>query len=162
MINALLSQDLVIEIYALFPPIFLSWQIVSTNFFAFWMCESNRHQQTPTDTLRHAQTLPDTPHILTHRHNPWHLWTPKNHLSQTLPPPTTLLTTIWHLLKSPWNFGASENQLLFATSQTQTTPHFAPYPSGIVSHPSNLLLAPQAQCYIRDGIFGPWHRIFSE
>ena len=37
MINALLSQNLVVEIYALFPPIFLGRQIVSANFFAFWM-----------------------------------------------------------------------------------------------------------------------------
>ena len=37
LINALLSQNLVIKIYALFPPIFLRWQIVSAIFFAFWM-----------------------------------------------------------------------------------------------------------------------------
>ena len=37
MINALLLQNLVVEIYALFPPIFLGWQIVSANIFAFWM-----------------------------------------------------------------------------------------------------------------------------
>ena len=37
MINALLSQNLVVEIYALFPPIFLGWQIVPAIFFAFWM-----------------------------------------------------------------------------------------------------------------------------
>ena len=37
MINALLLQNLVAQIYALFPPIFLGWQIVSANFFAFWM-----------------------------------------------------------------------------------------------------------------------------
>ena len=35
MINALLLQNLVVEIYALFPPIFLGWQIVSANFFCF-------------------------------------------------------------------------------------------------------------------------------
>ena len=37
MINALLSQKFVVEIYALFPPIFLGWQIDPANFFAFWM-----------------------------------------------------------------------------------------------------------------------------
>ena len=37
MINALLSQNLVVEIYALFPPIFLGQQIVSAIFFAFWI-----------------------------------------------------------------------------------------------------------------------------
>ena len=36
-INALLWQNLVVEIYALFLPIFLGWQIVPANFFAFWM-----------------------------------------------------------------------------------------------------------------------------
>ena len=37
MINKLLMQNLVVEIYALFPPIFLGWQIDPANFFAFWM-----------------------------------------------------------------------------------------------------------------------------
>ena len=35
MINALLSQNLVVEIYALFPPIFLVWQILSAIFCCF-------------------------------------------------------------------------------------------------------------------------------
>ena len=35
MINALLSQNPVVEIYALFPPIFLGRKIVSANFFRF-------------------------------------------------------------------------------------------------------------------------------
>ena len=35
MINALLSQNLVVEIYALFPPIFLGWQIVPANVWRY-------------------------------------------------------------------------------------------------------------------------------
>ena len=34
-INTLLLQNLVVDIYALFPPIFLGWQIVSAIFFCF-------------------------------------------------------------------------------------------------------------------------------
>ena len=37
MINALFPRNFVVLIYALFPPIFLSWKVVSANFFAFWM-----------------------------------------------------------------------------------------------------------------------------
>ena len=33
------AGDPVVEIYAHFRPIFLGWQIVSANFFAFWMYE---------------------------------------------------------------------------------------------------------------------------
>ena len=37
MINTLLSQNLVVEIYTLFPPIFFGWQIVPAIFSAFGM-----------------------------------------------------------------------------------------------------------------------------
>ena len=37
MIYALLSQNFVVEIYALFPQNILDWGADSTNFFAFWM-----------------------------------------------------------------------------------------------------------------------------
>ena len=40
-INTLLSQNLVVEIYALFPPIFLGGQIVSAIIFAFWMYDKD-------------------------------------------------------------------------------------------------------------------------
>ena len=44
-INAVLLQNLVVKIYALFPPIFLSWEIVSANFFAFWMYDHAESSQ---------------------------------------------------------------------------------------------------------------------
>ena len=37
MIYALLSQNFVVEIYALFPQNILDWGADSANFFAFWM-----------------------------------------------------------------------------------------------------------------------------
>ena len=44
MINALLSQNLVVLIYALFPPIFQGWQIVPAIFVAFWMYELTKEK----------------------------------------------------------------------------------------------------------------------
>ena len=37
MINALFPRNFVVSMYALFPPIFLSWKVVSAIFSAFWM-----------------------------------------------------------------------------------------------------------------------------
>ena len=37
MINTLFPRNFVVSLYALFPPIFLSWKVVSANFPAFWM-----------------------------------------------------------------------------------------------------------------------------
>ena len=52
MINALLLQNLVVMIYALFPPIFLGCKIVPANFSAFWMYVG--HQLSQFSCIHHS------------------------------------------------------------------------------------------------------------
>ena len=52
MINTLLSQNLVVKIYALFPPIFLGCKIVPANFSAFWMYAG--HQLSQFSCIHHS------------------------------------------------------------------------------------------------------------
>ena len=57
MIYALLSQNFVVEIYALFPQNILDWGADSANFFAFWMYALGGYLNPTTSTTTWGPSL---------------------------------------------------------------------------------------------------------